>query len=257
MKKLLALSLLLIIVSCNRKPKIGYVVPVVNPTNSYDNRSVGLSANDFLSAQKYKVIKVEVCYAQKHKLPDSVVTRAMNFLSKYCNKPGGIFIQQREIRPQGGELYVNDLVTVEKVHRTVYERAGVDKVDTLGLFIFVSEADYYQKDVLGVAYRNTSLAIFDGLITGFSEDGNRPNRGALLSTVLEHELGHILGLVNIGSELQSNHQDEAHGKHCNNPECLMYYKYQITLVSDLMNSSSSVPVLDANCEADLRANGAK
>lgn len=257
MRKLLAFSLLLFIMSCDKKPGVGYVFPVVNPTNSYDNRSVGASAKDFLSSEKYKAINLEICYVKGHKLPDSVVLRAVDFLNRYCFKPGGVNVLQREISNQGGDLYVNDLLTIEKVYRTQYQKPGGNGADTLGLFIAVTESDYYQKDILGVAYKNTSITLFDGIISQYSGEGDKPTRAVLLSTVLEHELGHILGLVNIGTEAQSNHQDEAHGKHCDNPDCLMYYKYQTTSVLDLLNASSGVPVLDANCETDLRGNGGK
>lgn len=42
------------------------------------------------------------------------------------------------------------------------------------------------------------------------------------STIV-HELGHALGLVNNGLPLTSDHQDSAHGAHCSNPTCVMYY----------------------------------
>lgn len=256
MKKLLALSLVVLLVSCNRNNKIGYQVPVVNPTVGYDNRSVGVSANDLLSSGKYKAINIEFCYVLKHKLPDSVINDAVDFLTKYCYKPRGIYVTQQQLPNQGGELYVNDLITIEKIYRTKFESTGQNGVDTLGIFVLVTEGDYYEKDVLGVAYKNTSVALFDGIISSNSGGIGQPSRTTVLSTVLKHELGHLLGLVDAGSEMQNNHLDEAHGKHCDNQQCLMYYKMQTKDILSVL-LGDNVPVLDANCEADLRANGSK
>lgn len=256
MKRLIILSFIIVLASCSRNNKIGYTVPVVDPTNNYDTRSVGVSANDLLSSKKYKAINLDICYVIKHPLPESVITDAVNFLGKYCSKPNGVYINERQIPMQGGKLYVNDLITIEKIYRTKFEKAGKNGIDTLGIFILVTEGDYYLENILGVAYKNTSVALFDGIITANSGGLTQPSRETLLSTVLRHEMGHLLGLVNTGSEMQTSHQDDAHGKHCNNEQCLMYYKAQTTDVLSML-IGNTIPDFDDNCKADLRANGGK
>jgi hypothetical protein len=42
-------------------------------------------------------------------------------------------------------------------------------------------------------------------------------------TTLVHEFGHAMGLVNNGVPLSTNHQDTAHGHHCSNNDCVMYW----------------------------------
>lgn len=258
MKKLQVLVLLaamIFIGSCG-KEKIGYTVPVVDPTNTYDNRSVGVSANDFLSATKYKVINIDIVNVQKHALPQEVIDDAVEFLKTYCNKPGGINVYTREVFMQGGNLGENNLLAIEEDFRTKYEQKGTNGQDTISLYIYVSEANYFKENVLGVAYRNTSLAIFDGTISKNTGGLTQPSREVVLKTVLRHEIGHLLGLVNIGSPLQVNHEDAGHKGHCNNENCLMYYTVQTTdFLSNLFGGS--IPELDANCQADLRANGGK
>lgn len=256
MKRLTIFLLVIVLASCSRNNKIGYTVPVVDPTNNYDTRSVGVSANDLLSAKQYQVINLDICFVDKHPLPQSVIDDAVNFLGRYCNKPGGIYVHTRQIPMQGWKLYVNDLMTIEKIYRTKFEKAGKNGVDTLGLFVLVTEGDYYLENVLGVAYKNTSVALFDGIVTANSGGLAQPSRETLLSTVLRHEIGHMLGLVNIGTAMQTYHQDEANGKHCNNEQCLMYHKVQTTEVLSIL-TGNTIPDLDDNCKADLRANGGK
>lgn len=240
---------------CNKK-QTGTPVPQVSPFATYDTRAVGVSAHDFLSSDRYKAINLEIVYVKEHKLPAEVVNSAVAFLNKYCNKPGGIKVIERQIGLQGGKLYTNDLMTVEKVYRTQYEKQGNKDMDTLGLFILVTEADYYESGILGVAYKNTALAIFDGIITENSGIEGGPDRNTILSTVFKHELGHLLGLVNAGSPMQSGHLDASHGKHCSNRACLMHYKMQTSEIRNAI-SGNSIPGLDADCEVDLKANGGK
>ncbi len=42
------------------------------------------------------------------------------------------------------------------------------------------------------------------------------------STIV-HEMGHAFGLVNNGVPMTTSHQDSAHGAHCTNQDCVMYY----------------------------------
>src|SRR5690606_28176932 len=101
MKKYLAIFVLMAIASCNRGNKAGYTVPVVNPSSTYDNRSVGVSANDFLAANKYKAINIQFCYVTRHPFPDEVITAAVDFFNQYCHKPGGVNVSTMEIPEQG------------------------------------------------------------------------------------------------------------------------------------------------------------
>jgi hypothetical protein len=77
-------------------------------------------------------------------------------------------------------------------------------------------------------------------------------RVALESSVLEHELGHIMGLVNLTTPMVVFHQDTAHGYHCNNPNCLMYYAMETNDALGMIGANN-IPVLDVNCKNDLMA----
>ncbi|MBA2563113.1 MAG: hypothetical protein H0V14_09415, partial [Chitinophagaceae bacterium] len=79
-------------------------------------------------------------------------------------------------------------------------------------------------------------------------------RTQLLTTLLKHEFGHLMGLVDQGSPMQTPHRDFTNGAHCINPECLMYYNIE-TADAGILNNP--IPSPDANCMADLKANGGK
>jgi hypothetical protein len=73
---------------------------------------------------------------------------------------------------------------------------------------------------------------------------------------LNHEFGHLFGLVDLGSPMQVNHKDAANGNHCNVNNCLMYYGAETTDILGFL-LTGNVPSLDVNCQNDIRANGGK
>ena len=77
------------------------------------------------------------------------------------------------------------------------------------------------------------------------------------ATVMEHEFGHILGLTNLGATLQSDHEDAANAKHCVVSNSLMYFSSEMQVGIGAMAAAGRVPQLDAQCIADLRANGGR
>lgn len=259
MKKLVPLLLVILLSACQKtQPGIGG--GTINPSNFYDNRSVGLSANDFLSAKKYKAINIEVQWMQYYEFPDEAIEEAVKFLEQYCYKPGGIRFTKKMLSPHGGgAIKVDNINEIENRLRTEFTHDDVkpdSDVDTLSLYILMTDSYYEDVNVLGLAYKNTALCLFGRTIHENSGDLNQPDLTTLTATVLKHELGHILGLVNLGSDMVTPHQDVANGKHCDNPQCLMYYTTQTKQVLGALIKGPA-PVLDDNCKNDLHTNGGK
>ena len=75
-----------------------------------------------------------------------------------------------------------------------------------------------REGVLGVSIGNTGvIAMFKPVIDSTSSPQY------VEQTTLVHEFGHAAGLVNNGVDLVSDHQDEEHGRHCANDDCVMYW----------------------------------
>lgn len=214
------------------------------------NRPVGASANELLSASNYTSLKVEVQYMTGYAPDAAAISHLQSMLAGLVNKPGGISIVTKEIAAAAGQtLSVNDIIQLEKNNRTVFT-SGTQ----LGVYVLYTNGNYTDVNILGIAYKNTSVALFGKKIHDNSGGIGQASRTKLEATVAEHELGHLLGLVDIGSPMQTNHKDAAHGNHCNNSSCLMYYASETTDILGFL-LTGSIPVLDGNCRADLHANG--
>jgi len=219
---------------------------------SENKKAVGASANDLLSATKYISIRLDIQYMPGYQPDAASVNNLVAFVDLLCNKPGGITVTQTPIPSGGKTMYSDaDVRAIENANRTVYTSGTI-----LGVNFIYLDGNYTTENVLGFAYYNTSMALFGRKLFTSSGGLGQPSRTKLESTIMEHEMGHLLGLVNLGSPMQTAHEDAAHGKHCINSTCLMYYQAQITdIMGPLM--TGTIPVLDANCRADLRGNGGK
>lgn len=224
-----------------------------NPDANYlHNRAVGASANELLSATTYKSVKIEIQYMTGFAPDASAITHLQNVLNNYLNKPSGVTVVTKEISPSSSTaLTIDQVRTIEEQNRTVFTSG-----DQLGVYFLYTNGNFTDINVLGAAYRNTSMVIFGKTIHDNSGGLGQASRTKLEATVIEHEFGHILGLVDIGSSMVTAHKDATHGNHCDNSNCLMYYS---TDTKDVLGFliTGNVPSYDANCSADLHANGGK
>lgn len=243
--KLLPLALLFFIVfSCDKEEESPYVL----------NNSV--FPGDFLSDKKYTQLVLEVVYVEGLKPTQASLDNLTSFLSQRLNKPSGIAVMLRSTTTLGRTTVdANTLRDIEKV-----QRQRVTSGNSLTAWLFFVDAEYASNTstskVLGVAYGPSSMAVFEKTVNDMSGGLNQPSTAALETTILEHEFGHILGLVNNGTTMVAPHQDTGHAAHCSATTCLMYYKTETHVIAgDVLGQG--VPILDENCLADLKAAGGK
>ena len=224
-----------------------------NPdADALHNKAVGASANELLSSGTYKSLKIEIQYMTGYAPDASALNHLQNVLNAYLNKPSGITIVTKEISAStSSALSIDQVRTIEEQSRTVFTTG-----DQLGVYVLYTNGNFTDNNVLGAAFRNTSLVIFGKTIHDNSGALGQTNRTKLEGTVLDHEFGHILGLVDLGSTMQTNHKDAAHGSHCSNTNCLMYYSSDTKDILGFL-LTGNIPSFDANCIADMHANGGK
>ena len=253
MKKLLALFVFVsVMVSCSKED--------TNDNNGNDKignqQPTGSSSNDLLSDDIYSSMIVEVVYVQGYQPTQTAINNFVSFLDSRIYKPDGIFVETRSIPSPGITSYsTQDYVDLELANRLYYNTDN--QIAVWAYFADgKSDGDTNTQVTLGTAYRNTSFIVYEETVQSLSGGFNEPSTAVLESTVIEHEFGHILGLVDFGAPMQTPHEDAENPKHCDVESCLMYYA--ATTGSNLMHlNGGTIPQLDAQCIADLRANGGK
>ena len=99
--------------------------------------------------------------------------------------------------------------------------------------------------VIAYAYHGSSIIMFGQRVD--PSGGGLPLAGSVEETIRLHEVGHLLGLVDNGIDMVSDHRDEEHGSHDDNEDCIVYWAINSANISDLMRSGQ--PDFDADMQA--------
>jgi hypothetical protein len=245
--------LLLIFIGCSKDD-------VNNPAGidkGANLKPLGFSANELVSDEKFTSLKIEVVYVTGFQPTQTSLDNLKTFLENRTYKPDGISITTRAVASSNKAPFdIDEIAQIEADERIAYN-AG----DEIAVFIYFadgsSENDTDTKTVLGTSFRNTSMVIYGKTIQFLANHTNNLDRSTVESTVLNHEFGHLFGLVNMGTTMQTNHEDTESNGHCSVTNCLMAASFQFG--GSMMNvfDNNTIPVLDDLCIGDLQANGGR
>ncbi len=226
--------------------------------NIENNRPLGTSASDILGPNGYSSLTIELVYTNSFRPEVSSILGFKNFIQGLVNKPGGIQYVERVIPDQAGAPFsIDEIRAIEDNNRTIFTEG-----DNLAVYVFfsngASESDTNNSVTLGTAYRNTSIVIYQKTLE-FITQTDLDLLPILEQTTLNHEMGHLMGLVNIqNDDIHQVHEDPDSNKHCVHEDCLMYY--DATGVGRQMLNKwmqlRAVPELEIQCLQDLQAKGA-
>lgn len=220
-------------------------------------KALGTSAKDLLDDEKFTSMRVEVAYVTGNEPSPTTLSNLKSFLQQRTHKPDGITILTRAVTSSGKAPFsINEIADIEKEIRTTFNTG-----DEISVFIYYAdgsnENDSSTKKVVGSAYRNTSVVIYAATVNSISGRINGPDKVTVESTVLHHEFGHLFGLVNLGTPLQTAHEDDTSKGHCDVEGCLMNANVQFGTDLIDMVDDNNIPRFDDECLRDLLAIGGK
>jgi hypothetical protein len=186
------------------------------------------------------------------------------FVERVLDKPAGIAFDAGETLAPGGSEHV---WTFDELDAFSRQHASDDADGPVSIHVLFVDGSYASAEdggtVLGLAWGQRYIALFQDAIRSGCSGGVL---GAVSSESCEiaernvwaHELGHVIGLVDNGLSLQTNHRDADHGRHDVSEGCLMYWAYDRpemfdVLLSRLGSGQSTDVDFCENCWADLNA----
>ncbi|WP_416208527.1 M12 family metallo-peptidase [Fodinibius sp.] len=227
------------------------------PEQSYSHvQNPGTSANDFLADSNFTHLVVEVDYMPSYEPNAEALDSLKAFFEQRLHKNSITIKEPTQIESRNQDAYsASDVRNIESQERSTFSEG-----DTLAAYFMIVDGEYNERELMGIAYFNTSNAFFGPAYDEASSGPGSISRYRVEAISFRHEFGHLFGLVDIpnsGTEMQEPHRDQEHGNHCDNDQCLMYYATQTTdLIGNTVGNEEITP-LDENCIADLQANGGK
>tara|TARA_B100000925_G_scaffold169440_2_gene127472 strand:- start:2650 stop:3408 length:759 start_codon:yes stop_codon:yes gene_type:complete len=173
-------------------------------------------------------------------------------LNQECDKPNGVQIVAREVDFSEDNTWSADDV------RDARWKHGDDAMvsNTLNWYLLFPKGTYDDDSVLGVAVDASTVAVFKDSIDESENFLGRPSAEEIERAVTVHEVGHLLGLVNLVYQSPIDHEDPDHPGHSSNDESVMYWAIESSSIGNIF--SGSIPdEFDADDKSDLRgmANG--
>lgn len=252
----------------------------------------GDSANDILSNTNFNKLQVEIAYVTGFRPTIQAMADFNDFLREYTFKEDIEIIYTELASPNEESLTLEEIDDLEQENRTAYNTE-----DTLAIYIYFADApadgDEEEEGLvtLGAVYRNTSMVIHGITIRRLAARSTIISDGDIEGATLNHEFGHLFGLVNLGTvPVNPDHEDTEAANHCNVEGCLMRAELQFgrvptaksrtllaksayeagissgcilsgQMVMGLLHSNTGkaaiVPRLDAECVLDLQSNGGR
>jgi predicted Zn-dependent protease len=157
----------------------------------------------------------------------------------------------------GTDFTVTDILAIADAHRTQHSAGATATFFVVFLDGYFNDASGRQNAVLGVSIGATAvLAMFKPVIKSTAQLLHPNTPKYVEQATLVHEFGHASGLVDNGLPMKADHRDTAHGRHCSNTECTMYWENEgasglASFLTDYFDTGSKV-LFKAECLADTQ-----
>ncbi|MGI9550841.1 MAG: hypothetical protein ACR2MT_06540 [Aurantibacter sp.] len=217
---------LLVLAACSKDS--GPVEPDPQPIDKSANlKGTGDSANDILSNSSFDKLLIEIGYVTNFRPTTEAMDEFTQFLRDRTFKEN-IELSYNELASPGEDsLDLNRIAELENENRTAYNSGS-----TLAVYIYFADAPAEEDDeeeglvTLGAVYRNTSMIIHEATVRKLAGQSPLISNADVETATLNHEFGHLFGLVDLGTAEVNPHEDPDAENHCNVEGCLMRAELQ-------------------------------
>lgn len=255
LKSLILIVLISCFVSCSKSSSDSEEDTTISEIDKKANLlATGDSANDILSNENFDKIVIEIAYVTGFKPTESAMTQFMDYLKEHTFKTDIKLVYKELSSPVEDELTLQEIADLETKNRTAYNSGS-----TLAIYIYFADAPAEGDDLdgglvtLGAVYRNTSMIIHEVTVKQLAARSNSISVADVETTTLNHEFGHLFGLVDLGTDMVNDHESQSEDSdgalvgdnHCNQIGCLMR--------AELLFGGSSGKSIRANSIAQYEA----
>lgn len=216
-------------------------------------------AGEFLSDDTYRSLTIEVDAIEGHAPAQSAMDLLRQRAEERLRKPDGIELTPDDAIPTSQARWsVEEIRSLEDRHRDL-RKEGSNAV----LYVLYLDGEFEGgSGVVGLAYSASSFAIFKERIQELSRD-QPPLVGVTARdverSVVVHELGHLLGLVDNGIPMCTPHEDPDHEHHSDNNDSVMFWAVERNPFSNFVQRFDTTPPtqFDSDDICDMRQAGGR
>lgn len=173
-----------------------------------------------LRSNSFTSMVIEIDHAPGYRPFSSSTDLLVERLESVCDKPAGITIKFNEVTFEHEGAW-----TADDVREEGWKHKDTSPLDgsVLRWQLLFPEGTYQEASVLGVAVDASTVALFSDSIDESDGPFGRPSVEDVENSVIVHEVGHLLGLVNLVYTSPVAHEDSDHPGHSNNDDSVMYW----------------------------------
>jgi hypothetical protein len=187
-------------------------------------------ARVLLRATPARRLAIEVAYVAGRKPTQQALDHLTTILRREAQKPDGITVVAGAQLPGSATSYsLADIVSLESRFRHLHSNGSVATI-----WIAALNGDYSQgSGTLGLAFRATAEVLFEDQI---KQAANLfVSADAIERSVITHETGHLLALINIGYHSAYDHEDPSHPHHSKYQSSVMYWAIEDTSIATILS----------------------
>jgi hypothetical protein len=210
-----------------------------------DDAGVGAMAKTYLRGSPATSLSVEVDWVSGRDPASSALDHLTSILRRELDKPAGITVSLGNRISSGRSSWsLADLQSLEAANRS--RHSGGTRATIWICYVDGTFAE--NVGALAVAFSASSAAIFRDRINDATT--SLVLEPEIERSVIVHEVGHLLALVNIGYRSRFDHEDPQHPHHSNNPDSVMYWAVEDVSVRNILRGGPPSDFDDAD-RADL------
>jgi hypothetical protein len=185
-----------------------------------------------LDSSQYTKLVIEIDYETDYKPEASSTDMLIERIEQVCDKPNGVEIDFNPTTFGHGDTW-----TAQDVRDKGWANKDSEPRDSSVLTwqIIFPSGTYSDDSVLGVAVDASTIAIFGDSVDDAAGFFGRPSAEEVENSVTIHEVGHLLGLVNLVYTSPADHEDSEHKGHSNNEDSVMYWAIESRSVGSFIS----------------------
>jgi len=183
-----------------------------------------------LNSSKFTEIVIEVDYEQDQKPRPETLELLVDRINSVCEKQSVSYeLFLTDFKHEG--VWTNEEIRL--LGRETRESNAMND-DQLRFHFMFPSGKHANENVLGVTVDASTVMIFVDNIKESENIIQRPSWENIEASVSVHELGHLLGLVNLVYESNIDHEDSEHAGHSSNDESVMYWAIESSDISNIV-----------------------